>query len=139
MGIKLIGISRLIGEGIAKSKNLKKLSSIILVVLICVSCQNEELWYPSADVFVNNYYEYNIATGRALSVTLVVYNTGKTSIISSTITIKATTDKHVYLQTIGSEAKIIPGGRIAINVVIPYFEDERVLDNGISIYGAYFD
>jgi hypothetical protein len=33
-----------------------------------LSCENEARWYPSADVFVNNYYEYNIATGRALSI-----------------------------------------------------------------------
>jgi D-lyxose ketol-isomerase len=78
--------------------------------------------------------------GKALLVTLTVHNTGGASITSGAITVKVITDKHEYLQAAGSAVKVMPGGKMAITVTFAYLEsDEQVLDNGISVYDAYFD
>jgi hypothetical protein len=92
-------------------------------------------------VEVFNYYEYTTQSGgKALAVTLTVHNTSGASITSGAITVKAVTDKHEYLQTAGVSGKITPGGKMAANVTVAYLESgERVLDNEISVYDAYFD
>ncbi|MDR1072893.1 MAG: hypothetical protein LBL45_04370 [Treponema sp.] len=106
-----------------------------------LSCENEGRWYPEADVEVFSCYEYTTqAGGKALAITLTIHNTSETSITSGVITVKAVTGKHEYLQTTGSTVKIIPDGKMAATVTITYLEsDEQVLDNGISVYDAYFD
>jgi hypothetical protein len=110
------------------------------MTLFLLSCQNEGQWYPSAEVEISSHYEYTAETGKALSVTLTVHNTSSASITSGVITVKAVTDKREYLQTAGSNIKIIPGGKIAINTAIAYLEkDEKATNGGISVYAAYFD
>jgi hypothetical protein len=123
------------------NKNNKTTAIILsLLTFFLFSCQNEGRWYPSADVEISSHSEYTTTAGKALAVTLTVYNTSSTSIMSGVITVKAVTDKHEYLQTVGSTIKIIPGGKIAVNVAIVYLEnDEQVLDDSISVYAAYFD
>jgi hypothetical protein len=105
------------------------------------SCQNEGRWYPEAEVSIGTYSEYTDMTGaKHLAVTVIIHNTSKTSITSSTITLKAVTNKREYLQTIGATNKIIPDGTVAMPLSVTYLEpDEQVQIDGILLYDAFFD
>jgi hypothetical protein len=105
------------------------------------SCQNESQWYPSADVDIAGSYEYAPAGGgKALSVTLVIHNTSSASIINSVVTVKVVTDAREYLQTAASATRIIPDGKIALTVAIPYLTSgESLATGGVSVYDAFFD
>jgi hypothetical protein len=73
-------------------------------------------------------------------VTITIHNTSNTSITSSTVTLKAVTNKREYLQTIGASNKIIPDGTVAMTFSVAYLEpDEQVKTNGIHLYDAFFD
>ncbi|MDR3122686.1 MAG: hypothetical protein LBU16_02780 [Treponema sp.] len=110
-----------------------------IVLVLAAACQNDGRWYPEADVSIETYSEYASAAGKQLAVTVIVRNTGITSITSATVTIKAVTNKRTYLQTMGSTAKIIPGGAVAVTVRIDYLEAEETLtDGGISLYDSFF-
>jgi hypothetical protein len=119
----------------------KTFSFFLLVLALFFSCQNETRWYPSADVEVAGYYEAADVSGtRGIQITLIIHNIGDTSITSGAVTVKIATDKHEYLQTVASNAKIIPGGKIVIHVAVTYFEaSEQVNANGITIYDSFFD
>ncbi|MDR2447786.1 MAG: hypothetical protein LBD58_10970 [Treponema sp.] len=112
-----------------------------VMALFFSSCENEGRWYPEAEVEVFNRYEYTAqGGGKALAITLTVRDTSETTITSGVITVKAVTDKHEYLQTAASALKITPGGKMALTVTVAYLESgEGVLDNGVSVYDAYFD
>ncbi|MDR0557143.1 MAG: hypothetical protein LBG43_04650 [Treponema sp.] len=120
---------------------MKRIFIVCALGALFFSCENEGRWYPEADVEVFNCYEYTAQTGgTALAITLTVHNTSGASITSGVITVKAVTDKHEYLQTMGLPVKINPGGKMAITVTVAYLESgEWVLDNGASVYAAYFD
>jgi hypothetical protein len=108
--------------------------------MLFASCQNEARWYPSADVEIAHYYEYADTSGPKLAVTLVIHNTGDTAILSSTVTLRVTTNTREYLQTAASAGKIIPGGKVALTVSLAFLEpDEQVNPNGIGIYSSFFD
>jgi hypothetical protein len=112
------------------------------VTIIFISCQNEGRWYPDAEVSISNSVEYSdpASGAKAVQITLVIHNTSNTSITTSTLTVQVRTDKHEYLQTAGSTARIIPGGKIAVNTSIPYLEtDEKLAADGVTLYSAYFD
>lgn len=112
-----------------------------LIIMLLAACQNEGRWYPEAEVSIGNHTEYSDATGgRGLAVTLIVHNTSKTSITSSTITVKVTTTSREYLQTAGFTNKIVPDGKVALTVSVAYLEaSEQVLPDGIRLYDSFFD
>jgi hypothetical protein len=115
---------------------------LVILVILIFSCQNEGRWYPDAEVEIGNHVEYSdhASGAKALQITLVICNTGNTSISSSTVTVKVRTDKHDYLQTTASTARIIPEGKIAVNITVPYLEaDENLATDGITLYNAFFD
>jgi hypothetical protein len=120
---------------------MKNLILGVVILFLSATCQNEGRWYPDADVSVGNYSEYTDAMGgKHLAVTIIIHNTSKTSITSSTVTIKAATDKREYLQTIGTTNKIIPDGTVAMTLSVDYLEpDEHVQQDGISLYDFFFD
>jgi hypothetical protein len=109
-------------------------------LLLLFSCQNPARWYPKAEVSVSNRIEYTESNTKRLAITLLIHNTGDTTIVSSTLTVKALTGKREYLQTISSALRIIPGGKVALIVSIPYLEaDEELKANGVSVYDAFFE
>ena len=121
---------------------MKQFAFICLAALLfTAACQNEARWYPSAEVSVGNHYEYTDAAGaKQLAVTLVVHNTGKTAVLSSTITVQVKTDQREYLQTAGFTNKIIPDGKVSLTVSVPYLNPaEQLAPDGVSIYGSFFD
>jgi hypothetical protein len=112
-----------------------------ILLLLLFSCQNEGRWYPEAEVSVSH-TEYTASTpsAKALAVTLVIHNTGDTTIVSSTLTVKVLTDKREYLQTTSSALRIIPDGKVALTVSIPYLEtNEQLKADGVSVYDAFFE
>lgn len=122
---------------------MKHISLMVLIAvfspIVLASCQSEARWYPDA-VEIQGRAEYADAGGPKLAVTLVIHNTGNTSILTSTVTVKAVTNKREYLQTAGSTGKIIPGGKAALTITVAYLEaDEAVQPDGVSVYNAYFD
>jgi archaellum component FlaG (FlaF/FlaG flagellin family) len=119
---------------------VKRLPLFFIVIL--ASCQNEGRWYPQAHVEVASHYEYADAQtgGKACRITLVIHNTGDTSIASGAVTLKVITNKHEYLQTTAFTSKIIPDGKIAVPIAVAYFEaDEQVSSGGVSVYNAFFE
>lgn len=123
------------------SSGIKCAFLCVSVFLLFLSCQNEARWYPEAEVSVS-YTEYTDQTtsAKALAVTLLIYNSGETTIVSSTVTVKARTDKREYLHTISSALRIIPGGTVALTASIPYLEtDEQLKADGVSVYDAFFE
>jgi hypothetical protein len=103
-------------------------------------CQNEARWYPDADVEIGKYYEYADTSGPKLAIPLIIHNTSKTSILSSTLTIQIKTNKHEYFQTASFSTKIIPDGKVALTISVSYLEaDERVIPDGITLYDSFFD
>jgi hypothetical protein len=78
--------------------------------------------------------------GKAVQITLVVHNTGDTSIAASTITVQVRTNKREYLQTAGYATLIVPGGKVAVNITVAYLEaDETLAADGVALYSAFFD
>jgi ABC-type uncharacterized transport system auxiliary subunit len=117
-----------------------KALALLALLALFASCQNEAQWYPTADVSIQARTEYRDAEGPKLAVTLVIHNSGKTSIRSSTVTVKVNTSKREYLQTAAFENKIIPDGKVAVTMTVAYLEaDETVQPDGVSVYNAYFD
>jgi hypothetical protein len=115
---------------------------ISLLVALFFSCQNEGRWYPAAEVTVASRYEYtDKASGtKAIQITFVIHNTSDTSISSSTLTVKVITTKHEYLQTVGSNLTINPGGNIALSTAVSYLEaDEALTPEGILLYDSFFN
>jgi hypothetical protein len=123
--------------------NLKNLSHFLIILcLFLFSCQNEARWYPHAEVTISNSVEHlDPASGvKSLQITLIIHNTSNTTITTSSLTIQANTNKQEYLQTAGSTARIIPGGKIAVNTTIPYLEaNENLVMDGVALYSAFFD
>jgi hypothetical protein len=111
------------------------------VFFLFLSCQNPARWYPEAEVSVSSHTEYTDQNdAKGLAVTLLIHNTGDTTIVSSTLTVKAVTDKREYLQTISSALRIIPDGTVALTVSISYLEaNEQLKADGVSIYNAFFE
>jgi hypothetical protein len=121
---------------------LVKTLPLIAIVVYLLGCQNDGRWYPDAEVEISSSVEYfDPASGaKALQITLVIHNTSNTTITTSTITVKVRTDKREYLQTAGSTARIIPGGKIAVNTTVSYLEtDEKLAADGAAIYSAFFE
>jgi archaellum component FlaG (FlaF/FlaG flagellin family) len=112
--------------------------------MLLFSCQNEGRWYPEADVTVSGSVEYidTVNQVKANQITLVVHNTGDTSITSSTVTVRVRTNApRTYLQTAGSAARIVPGGKVAVNITVPYLDatEAAVVPDGVAVYSAFFD
>jgi hypothetical protein len=115
---------------------------VIGVAVLLLSCQNEGRWYPAAEVAVASHYEYtDQASGtKAIKITFIIHNTSDTSISSSTLTVKVITTKHEYLQTLGSNLTINPGGNIALSTAVSYLEtDETLKPDGILLYDSFFN
>jgi hypothetical protein len=56
------------------------------------------------------------------------------------LTVKVITDKREYLQALGSNLKINPGGKIALNAAVSYLEtDETLKPDGILLYDSFFN
>jgi len=121
-------------------KNTICLLFFILLFLFS-SCQDEENWYPDADVTIVSHYEYEpTPTTKQILVTCVIHNTSDAAITGGAVTLQIKTDKREYLQTIAVNAKIIPGGKIAVNTTIIYLDNtETVQPNGVTVYSSYFD
>jgi hypothetical protein len=126
----------------------KTVSGVIKIAFLCVSvffllfsCQNPARWYPEAEASVSGSAEYIDQSGaKGLAVTLLIHNTGDTTILSSTLTVKALTNKREYLHTVSSALRIIPGGKAAFTASIPYLEaGEQIKANGVSVYDAFFE
>jgi archaellum component FlaG (FlaF/FlaG flagellin family) len=120
---------------------VKKLAGFVLMVVFFFSCQNADQWYPSADVTISSHDEYDTPVdGNGLMITFIINNTGKTSIINSTLTVKVTTDKHEYMQTVAANNRIIPSGKVAVTMTIAYLEaGEHVITDGIVLYDRFFE
>jgi hypothetical protein len=135
---------------------------LVLVCILTASCQNPAQWYPKAEVEVANHEEITSPAGtRQLNITLIVNNTGQSTISAGVITIKVTTNKHEYMQTLASNMRIIPSGKIAVSTVVNYYdlikpeeedddedasddeadedEDETLKDDKIEIFDSYFE
>lgn len=113
---------------------------ISLFAALFLSCQNPARWYPEAGVSVSSHTEYPESGAKGLAGTMVIHNTGETTIVSSTLTVKARTDKREYLQTINSALRIIPDGKVALTASIPYLEaDEQIKADSVSVYDAFFE
>jgi copper(I)-binding protein len=119
----------------------RSLFLISLFAALFFSCQNPARWYPEAEVSVSHTeYTDQTPSAKALVVTLLIHNSGDTTIVSSTVTVKARTDKREYLHTISSALRIIPGGTVALTASIPYLEiDEQLKADGVSVYDAFFE
>jgi hypothetical protein len=120
---------------------MKKMLFVWLTVLF-VSCQNPAKWYPQAEVSIEDTTEYTDVLGgnKTALITLLIHNTGDTSIVSTVITIKAVTDKRTYTQTAVSSTRIIPDGKIALSVTVPYLDaTEQFAGNGVTIFDAFFE
>jgi hypothetical protein len=114
----------------------------IAAMVSILSCQNETRWYPEAEVEISSSVEYfDPASGaKALQITLVIHNPSNTSITTSTLAVQVRTDTREYLQTAGSTVRIIPGGKITVNITVPYLEtDEKLAADGVSLYNAFFE
>jgi hypothetical protein len=117
----------------------------MFILLMATACQNDGRWYPEASVSIETQSEYTDVVGmKHLAVAVVIRNAGITSITSGVVTLKAVTDKRTYLQTMGSDAKIIPGGAVVLTFRIDYFEvdetlDKQLPDSGVSLYDSFFD
>jgi phospholipase C len=123
---------------------IKNLICLLLFIIIFnfVSCQNEERWYPDADVTIASQHEYsNPATlVKQVVVTCVIHNTSGTTINSGAVTLQVKTDQREYLQTIAVNARIIPGGKIAVNAAITYIDNtEQLQAGGVTVYSSFFD
>ena len=117
-----------------------KIVMLSIPLLLLISCQNEGRWYPEAEVSVSSYTELTASDEKALAVNLLIHNSGDTTIVSSTVTVKALTDKREYLHTISSALRIIPGGTVALTASILYLEtDEQLKAGGVSVYDAFFE
>jgi hypothetical protein len=110
-------------------------------VFLLLSCQNPTHWYPEAEVSMSSHTEYTDQSGaKALAVTLLIHNSGDMTIVSSTLTVKALTDKREYLHTVSSALRIIPDGKVALTASMPYLEaDEQLKADGVSVYDAFFE
>jgi archaellum component FlaG (FlaF/FlaG flagellin family) len=115
---------------------------LIISSILLFSCQNEGRWYPEAEVSVSSSVEYTVSGGgKAVQITLVVHNTGDTSITSSAVTVQVRTNApRTYLQTASSAARIVPGGKVAVNITVPYLDaNETLVTDGVTVYNAFFD
>jgi hypothetical protein len=114
---------------------------LIIPAILLLSCQNEGRWYPEADVTIDSSVEYVAAGQKAVQITLVVHNTGDTSITTSAITVQVRTNApRTYLQTASSAARIVPGGKVAVNISVPYLDaNETLVADGVTVYSAVFD
>jgi hypothetical protein len=120
----------------------RKNLALAVLCFALFSCQNEARWYPEADVAISGHAEYTdpVTHAKALQITLVIHNSGSTSITSCAVTVQVRTDKREYLQTAASATRIIPGGKIAVNLTVPYLENNETLaSGGVSVYNAFFD
>jgi archaellum component FlaG (FlaF/FlaG flagellin family) len=120
---------------------MKKMAVFLFLLTVLLSCSNGSKWYPEGTVTIAAADEYTDITGSTgIIVTLTIHNTGSTSILASTVTVKVVTDGRTYLQSAASAIKIIPGGTIALPVQVPYLVNtERVVPNGATVYAAFFD
>jgi hypothetical protein len=122
-------------------------NKVLVFVLLGVmaffpSCQNDGAWYPSGSVTVAGSEEFTdpAAAAKGLVVTLVVHNTGNTSILRSTVTVRVKTSAREYLQTAASDIKINPGGKIALTVSLNYLgATETLLPDGVVVYDSFFE
>jgi hypothetical protein len=115
---------------------------LFVTTTILSSCPNDSAWRPSASVTVNSREEFTdpAGTAKGLAVTLLVHNTGNTSIVGSTVTIRVRTSAREYLQTAVSDLKINPGGKIALTVQLNYIDaTETLLPDGLAVYDSFFE
>jgi hypothetical protein len=127
---------------------MAKLSLVVscfCIIVFCSSCQNDSAWYPSASVTVNSAEEItdSDASSKGLYITLVIHNTGKSSIINSVVTAQVKTNARVYLQTAVSDIKINPGGKVAVNLSLSYLDNTETIQpggvSGVTVYDSFFE
>ncbi|MDR3335778.1 MAG: hypothetical protein LBT16_01110 [Treponema sp.] len=113
----------------------------VLTSLLLAACQNEGRWYPGAEVSVQSSYEFAPGPGaKAILVTLIIHNTSSTTINTGVVTLKVTTDRREYFQTASTATAIIPGGKVALPVTVPYLDSaEQVAAGGVTVYDSYFN
>jgi hypothetical protein len=117
----------------------------LFLIVLFPSCQNHSAWYPAASVTINAREEFTDPTmAKGLALTLVVHNTGSASIVRSTVTVQVKTAAgetvREYLQTVTSDMRIIPGGKIAITVSFAYIDPaETLLQDGVAVYDSFFE
>jgi uncharacterized secreted protein with C-terminal beta-propeller domain len=129
-------------EGHTKMAKLLLVISCFCIMALFSSCQNDSAWYPSASVTVNSTAEFtdSITSSKGLHITLVIHNTGKTSIINSIVTVQAKTSARVYLQTAASDIKINPGGKVAVSLSLSYLDNTEILQSdGVTVYNSFFE
>jgi hypothetical protein len=117
-------------------------SFLAIFMFLLFSCQNNTAWYPAASITVNSSEEISNGTTmeKSLATTLLIHNTGKISILNSTITVQVRTNVREYLQTVTSDIKINPGGNIVLTITIPYLNyAETILADGVTIYDSFFE
>jgi len=122
-----------------------KFAKILLLNVACLlsSSYQDADWYPSADLAIENYFEYLPQTeektdAKSIAITFTVRNTSKMSIVASTITFKVTTGQREYLQTVSSNVRIIPNGIIAISSAVTYLDNLENFDS-VSIVNTFFE
>jgi hypothetical protein len=130
------------GDLFARKPTGNKHIAIAFLCFALSSCQNEGRWHPKADVAINGHVEYTdpISQVKAIQITLVIHNSGNTLITTSAVTVQVRTNKREYLQTAAYDTRIIPGGKIAVNLTVPYLENNEALaPGGAVVYDAFFD
>jgi len=111
---------------------------VILFLTLFFSCQDSG-WYPSAEVAIENHFEYLSQTEiKSVAITFTIHNTSKTSIVASAITFKIITDQREYLQTVSSNVRIIPDGLIALSTAVPYLDNTENFVS-VSIVNTFFE
>jgi hypothetical protein len=123
-------------------KKYKNLYILLITISALFACNNDPRWYPTANVEIVSQYEYidTNSGSKCIQVALLIDNTSDVSITSSTITIKVLTDKHDYLQTVNTNIRILPGGKIVLSASFAYLDSaEQVKQNGVMVYDAFFE
>ena len=113
---------------------------IFFLLALILSCQPSTSWYPNGTATLENWYEIDDSGVETLVVTIMVDNTGTTSINRATFSLKAETAVRTYYETTVSELHLIPGSSAFVTVSLPYADvAERLKTNGITVMNAFFE
>jgi len=109
-------------------------------IFLIVSCQTDTLgWYPTGEAIIASHFEYFGSSGKVCVATIEITNTGRSSISQCTVSISATTEARVYLQTSMKEIVIPPGKRAYFDIEIAFVsEDESLKESGLVIEDYFF-
>ena len=117
----------------------RSLISVLALILLATGCSSPADWYPNGTVEVLTFYEGDDELGRYCAVSYRISNTGKTEIISSTVSIRLETDAHPYYLTVVDERNVLPGGTITGTVEFEYqTPEERTAADKVIIEDSFF-